>query len=153
MYTCIHLIQLSLEFTFLHVVELRVSNMSYKPVLSRYFKRHSVSNSMNKMSTTMEQPKVPRDSCREACLLLQVLNIPHIFKQVVQDLDPLDSLSLTSTCQHLYYRKGDIWNINRHLLHFLDNPRAFRSLMAKHHVLISGSDALQFFLQRRFEGS
>ena len=84
--------------------------------------------------------------------LLDVLNLAADYPTgaTICRLLPIgDLISLTRTCRRLSSLYRDLlpsqWNIDKLLSRFLDNPRTFRDLMAKHDVLISGSLALQFF--------
>ncbi|KAI1322604.1 hypothetical protein F5Y16DRAFT_386197 [Xylariaceae sp. FL0255] len=61
-------------------------------------------------------------------------------------LDTKDKLSVMQTSSA--YRQGmknTVWNINKRLLRFFENPLTFRSQLGKCDALISGSFALQFF--------
>lgn len=52
---------------------------------------------------------------------------------------------LTATCKELYALRQYMWDINRSLSRFVEDPRAFRSQLGEVQGLISGSFALQFF--------
>ena len=84
--------------------------------------------------------------------LLDILNLAANYTTgatLCRLLPIADLISLTRTCRRLSSLYRDLlpsqWNIDKLLSRFLDNPRTFRGLMAKHNVLISGSLALQFF--------
>ncbi|KAF3928932.1 hypothetical protein AA313_de0205989 [Arthrobotrys entomopaga] len=85
--------------------------------------------------------------------VINILECPQILKEITNELSIFDCLNLTNTCRQLKNLRHQIWNINVHLHRFLKDPRQFRSIMAKHDALISGSDALQFLSRRRFKGS
>ncbi|KAK6353493.1 hypothetical protein TWF696_005456 [Orbilia brochopaga] len=85
--------------------------------------------------------------------LYRICDVPEIFENITKDLSTINLLNLVSSCKYFYQKKYEIWNINKHLRHFLRQPVAFRSLMATHHALVSGSDALQFFARTRFASS
>ncbi|KAJ6264052.1 LOW QUALITY PROTEIN: hypothetical protein Dda_0192 [Drechslerella dactyloides] len=86
-------------------------------------------------------------------LLFKVCNLAEVFEQITTGLRMMDCISLTSSCKFFHERKPWIWNINKHMHHFLRDTCAFRSLMAKHGALVSGSDALQFFTRHRYPKS
>ncbi|KAF3916910.1 hypothetical protein ABW21_db0203507 [Orbilia brochopaga] len=67
--------------------------------------------------------------------LLKILDIPHLLKDITAELSILDCINLTSSCSFLKTKRVEIWNINIHLHHFLQDPRAFRSLMMRHRAL------------------
>ncbi|EWC46082.1 hypothetical protein DRE_04656 [Drechslerella stenobrocha 248] len=69
---------------------------------------------------------------------------PILYKAIFDDLGPVDTIRLLSTCKALQQFKGILWSINRSLTRFVDKPIAFRSLMARHDAVVSGSHALQF---------
>ncbi|KAL8763422.1 MAG: hypothetical protein Q9194_007353 [Teloschistes cf. exilis] len=60
-----------------------------------------------------------------------------------------DLINLTRTCRQLSSLYQNLlpaqWNIDHRLLRFVKDPKALRSFMGKHDVLISGSFAIQFF--------
>ncbi|KAF5870909.1 uncharacterized protein Bfra_009464 [Botrytis fragariae] len=76
-----------------------------------------------------------------------------IFDNICAHLDPNDILFFRLTTKQLASSFTSLfktqWNINRQLTRFVKNPVGFRSKLAKHDALISGSFALQFF-ERRF---
>lgn len=84
--------------------------------------------------------------------LLDILNLAAHYPtgaNLCRMLSIADLISLTRTCRALSGLYRDLipsqWNIDKLLMRFLDNPKSFRGLMAKHDVLISGSLAIQFF--------
>ncbi|KAA8575381.1 hypothetical protein EYC84_004550 [Monilinia fructicola] len=76
-----------------------------------------------------------------------------IFDNICAHLDPQDILFLRRTTKKLSPSFESLfntqWNVNRQLTRFVNDPVNFRSKLAKHDALISGSFALQFF-ERRF---
>ncbi|KAF7887809.1 uncharacterized protein EAF01_010963 [Botrytis porri] len=76
-----------------------------------------------------------------------------IFHNVCAHLDPNDIMLFRLTTTQLSPSFNSLfktqWNINRQLTRFVQDPVGFRSRLAKHDALISGSFALQFF-ERRF---
>ncbi|RAL60990.1 hypothetical protein DID88_010086 [Monilinia fructigena] len=76
-----------------------------------------------------------------------------IFDNICAHLDPQDILFLQLATKKLSPSFESLfntqWNINRQLTRFVNDPVNFRSKLAKHDALISGSFALQFF-ERRF---
>ena len=76
-----------------------------------------------------------------------------IFDNICAHLDPNDILFFRLTTKQLSSSFNSLfktqWNINRQLTRFVKDPVGFRSKLAKHDALISGSFALQFF-ERRF---
>ncbi|KAK6355490.1 hypothetical protein TWF696_004587 [Orbilia brochopaga] len=69
---------------------------------------------------------------------------PILYNAVFAHLEPLDALRLLATCRTIQALKPLLWSINRSLRRFVSDPLAFRSLMAKHNAIVSGSHALQF---------
>ncbi|KAF3927780.1 hypothetical protein ABW20_dc0100377 [Dactylellina cionopaga] len=78
---------------------------------------------------------------------------PIFYDTILKLLDPPDTLNLLATCRTLRVLKPDLWNINRSLRRFVDDPLAFRSLMARHNTVVSGSHALQFLARVRWTES
>jgi hypothetical protein len=80
-----------------------------------------------------------------------------IFDTICAHLEPNDILYLRLTTKQLspffetLFRTQ--WNINRQLLRFIKDPISFRSQLAEHDALISGSFALQFFERRIWRDS
>ena len=81
--------------------------------------------------------------------LLDLFNIFPVVEKLCCCLAIDDIISLTRTCKRLssLYQEQlpSQWNVDRHLQRFLDNPVAFRFMMAECDALVSGSLALQFF--------
>ncbi|KAF7945325.1 hypothetical protein EAE96_010100 [Botrytis aclada] len=75
-----------------------------------------------------------------------------IFDNICAHLDPKDILFFRLTTKQLCSSFNSLfmtqWNINRQLTRFVKDPVGFRSKLAKHDALISGSFALQFFERR-----
>ncbi|KAF3929786.1 hypothetical protein ABW19_dt0207782 [Dactylella cylindrospora] len=69
---------------------------------------------------------------------------PILQTTILDSLQPQDIIRLLATCRTLQQLKPYIWSVNRSLRRFVDDPIAFRSLMARHNALVSGSHALQF---------
>lgn len=78
---------------------------------------------------------------------------PILYNAVCDHLNPLDLIHLLTTCKLLYRLKPLLWSINRSLRRFLKNPESFRSIMAKHNAIISGSHALQFLSRKEWPDS
>jgi hypothetical protein len=80
-----------------------------------------------------------------------------IFDTICAHLEPSDIISLRLTTKQLsplfetLFRTQ--WNINRQLTRFIKDPISFRSQLAEHDALISGSFALQFFDRRIWRDS
>ncbi|TGO09082.1 hypothetical protein BTUL_0180g00150 [Botrytis tulipae] len=76
-----------------------------------------------------------------------------IFDNICAYLDPNDILFFRLTTKQLSSSFDSLfkaqWNINRQLTRFVKDPVGFRSKLAEHDALITGSFALQFF-ERRF---
>ncbi|KAF3309014.1 hypothetical protein TWF173_011524 [Orbilia oligospora] len=90
---------------------------------------------------------------RKPSSILKLFEIPELFARISNKLSEKDCLNLTSTCKALREKKEQVWDINAHMAHFLERPTEFRSLMATHGAVVSGSDALQFLSRERFENS
>ncbi|KAF3212278.1 hypothetical protein TWF679_006050 [Orbilia oligospora] len=103
------------------------------------------------------QEGVPKSSStegeRKPSSILKLFEIPELFARISNKLSEKDCLNLTSTCKALREKKEQVWDINAHMAHFLQRPTEFRSLMATHGAVVSGSDALQFLSRERFENS
>ncbi|KAF3177429.1 hypothetical protein TWF225_008417 [Orbilia oligospora] len=103
------------------------------------------------------QEGVPKSSNtedeRKPSSILKLFEVPGLFARVSNKLSEKDCLNLTSTCKVLREKKEQVWDINAHMAHFLQRPTEFRSLMATHGAVVSGSDALQFLSRERFENS
>lgn len=86
-----------------------------------------------------------------------ILAIPNIRDVIIPHCTPATLIRLSWTCRTLYQVIQDYftlaYNINEHLRPFFDDPIGFRSLQARTGALISGSNALQFFAQVRYEES
>ncbi|KAJ6256346.1 hypothetical protein Dda_8844 [Drechslerella dactyloides] len=78
---------------------------------------------------------------------------PILYNAIFSYLDPADTLHLLATCHAVQELKPLLWSINRSLRRFLNDPLAFRSLMAKHNAIVSGSHALQFLSRFRWDDS
>ncbi|KAK6503746.1 hypothetical protein TWF481_008750 [Arthrobotrys musiformis] len=78
---------------------------------------------------------------------------PILYTSIFSFLDPPDIVRLLATCRSLQLFKYELWNINRSLRRFVDDPLAFRSLMARHNALVSGSHALQFLARVKWPES
>lgn len=78
-----------------------------------------------------------------------VFNNYPIFERIFTYLGPGGIMALRATTKQLVHTIDMLskvqWNINRSLKRFVNDPVRFRSLMARHEALISGSFALQFF--------
>ncbi|KAG9640619.1 hypothetical protein KCU95_g6726, partial [Aureobasidium melanogenum] len=74
-----------------------------------------------------------------------------VFNNIYQRLDIKDVISISRTCKKLssFYRNmlPCRWNINQRLARFVNDPKEFRSRLAKADALISGTFALLFFAQ------
>ncbi|KAK6330795.1 hypothetical protein TWF718_002994 [Orbilia javanica] len=90
---------------------------------------------------------------RKPSSILKLFEFPELFARISNKLSEKDCLNLTSTCKALREKKGQVWDINAHMAHFLKRPTEFRSLMAMHGAVVSGSDALQFLSRERFANS
>ncbi|KAK6522220.1 hypothetical protein TWF281_002787 [Arthrobotrys megalospora] len=90
---------------------------------------------------------------RKPSSILKLFEMPELFARISDKLSEKDCANLTSTCKALREKKEQLWDINKHLSHFLKKPTDFRSLMATHGAVVSGSDALQFLSRQRFENS
>lgn len=75
-----------------------------------------------------------------------------IYRAIYSHLEIGDIVALTRTCKKLsdtYKRLLPLeWKINEKLSYFLKDPHEFRSQMAEHEALISGSFAIQFFARK-----
>ena len=84
-----------------------------------------------------------------AVTLLGLFNEFPVVEQLCSCLAIGDIISLTRTCKRLSPLYQEVlpsqWNVDRHLQRFVDNPIAFRIMMADCDALVSGSLALQFF--------
>ncbi|KAK6515803.1 hypothetical protein TWF281_004393 [Arthrobotrys megalospora] len=78
---------------------------------------------------------------------------PILYSAIFSYLDPPDIVRLLATCKSLQLFKYELWNVNRSLRRFVDDPIAFRSLMARHNALVSGSHALQFLARIKWPDS
>ncbi|KAF3917674.1 hypothetical protein AA313_de0208738 [Arthrobotrys entomopaga] len=85
--------------------------------------------------------------------LLDILSNPILYSTIFDHLEPQDVLRLFQTCRTIYAFKGDLWNINRSLRRFVNDPIAFRSLMARYDAIVSGSHALQFLARVKWTKS
>ncbi|EPS42615.1 hypothetical protein H072_3395 [Dactylellina haptotyla CBS 200.50] len=95
----------------------------------------------------------PKPKSRDPRGFLKLFENHDILEDITRELSVKDCVNLTSTCRELRQKKSAIWDINDHLSRFLDDPLTFRSLMAQHDILISGSDALEFLSRRRCQDS
>ena len=81
--------------------------------------------------------------------LLELFNEFPVVEKLCSYLAIGDIISLTRTCKRLSPLYQEVlpsqWNVDRHLQRFVDNPVAFRMMMADCDALVSGSLALQFF--------
>ena len=72
-----------------------------------------------------------------------------IVSRLCEFLDISSIINLTRTCKQMVdlYQKmlSTLWDVDRTLKRFVDEPSAFRSQMAQCNALISGSVPLQFF--------
>lgn len=93
-------------------------------------------------SDTQQTPK-------EGKSLLAVLALYPIFDTLCSHLDIGGLLALRKLSKqlstHLSTPMKERWNVNRRLGRFVRNPIEFRSQMARHNALISGSFVIQFF--------
>ncbi|KAK6331438.1 hypothetical protein TWF730_004520 [Orbilia blumenaviensis] len=78
---------------------------------------------------------------------------PILYTAIFSYLDPPDIIRLLATCRSLQLFKSELWNINRSLRRFVDDPIMFRTLMARHNALVSGSHALQFLARVKWPDS
>ncbi|EPS38477.1 hypothetical protein H072_7790 [Dactylellina haptotyla CBS 200.50] len=87
--------------------------------------------------------------------LLNILSLsnPILYTAIFDYLEPQDTLRLLRTCKALYEFKYELWSINRSLRRFVDDPIAFRSLMARYNAIVSGSHALQFLARIKWPKS
>lgn len=99
-------------------------------------------------------------SHNKKCPLLNVLDYDSqypICDRICSFLPIGDLISLTRTCRQLSSLYQNLlpaqWNIDHRLLRFVSDPKALRSFMGKHNVLISGSFAIQFFERVTWEES
>ncbi|KAK6342468.1 hypothetical protein TWF718_007871 [Orbilia javanica] len=90
-----------------------------------------------------------------AAQLLDILSPsqPILYTSIFSFLDPPDIVRLLATCKSLQLFKYELWNVNRSLRRFVDDPLAFRTLMARHNALVSGSHALQFLARVKWTDS
>ncbi|KAL9580239.1 MAG: hypothetical protein Q9212_004611 [Teloschistes hypoglaucus] len=86
------------------------------------------------------------------CPLLNILDYDSqypVCDRICSFLPIGDLVNLTRTCRQLSSLYQNLlpaqWNVDRRLLGFVNDPKALRSFMGKHDVLISGSFAIQFF--------
>ena len=81
--------------------------------------------------------------------LSHLLNQYPIFDCFCSIVPIADLVSLTRTCRQLnsLYQRAlpKQWDVNKRLKRFVQDPQGFRSQMATHNALISGSFAIQFF--------
>ncbi|KAF2806278.1 uncharacterized protein BDZ99DRAFT_523738 [Mytilinidion resinicola] len=85
---------------------------------------------------------------RQPISLVDLLNpssMYPVFHSLRASLDVRSILALTSTCKHLHALRHYLWDINRSLRPFVDDPAEFRSQLGAADGLISGSFVLQFF--------
>ncbi|KAK6527699.1 hypothetical protein TWF694_004680 [Orbilia ellipsospora] len=85
--------------------------------------------------------------------LLDILSNTILYSTIFDHLEPQDVIRLSQTCRTIYGFRGDLWNINRSLRRFVDDPIAFRTLMAQHDAIVSGSHALQFLARVKWTKS
>jgi hypothetical protein len=80
--------------------------------------------------------------------LLDVLALYPIFDTLCSHLDIGGLLTLKKLSKrlsgHLATHSKERWNVNRRLRRFVRDPIRFRSQMARHNALISGSFVIQF---------
>jgi hypothetical protein len=85
---------------------------------------------------------------RSRTSLLDVLALYPIFDTFCSHLDIGGLLTLKKLSKtlsgHLATHSKERWNVNRRLRRFVRNPIKFRSQMAHHNALISGSFVIQF---------
>ena len=89
--------------------------------------------------------------------LLGVLALYPIFDTLCSHLDISGLITLRKISKklgtHLSTHMKERWNINRRLGRFVRDPCKFRSAIAHHDALVSGSFAIQFFDDVLFNGS
>ncbi|KAI0424038.1 hypothetical protein F5Y09DRAFT_348133 [Xylaria sp. FL1042] len=86
---------------------------------------------------------------RNGFTLRYLLNQYPIQSRIMRDLDMRSILSLCRTSSGLRADiYDDLWDINKKLERFFQNPRAFRTELGRADALISGSFALQFFANK-----
>ncbi|KAG1748497.1 uncharacterized protein EDB91DRAFT_1334677 [Suillus paluster] len=87
----------------------------------------------------------------------QVFSCAPIYDLIFCDLSPRTLVWLSHACRYThaavacFYRRA--YNINQHLSRFFSDPLSFRSLQARTGLVISGSNALQFFDRTFYPGS
>ncbi|KAF2489868.1 hypothetical protein BU16DRAFT_531300 [Lophium mytilinum] len=102
-----------------------------------------------KVSTATSQIRAMEiNQARQRVSLVDLLNpssMYPVFNSLRASLDACSILNLTSTCKRLHSLRHYLWDINRSLRRFVDDPMEFRSQMGAADGLISGSFVLQFF--------
>ena len=72
-----------------------------------------------------------------------------VYDSIFSSLTPASFARMSQVCRDIREVALDFatraYNINRRLSYYFSDPLGFRSLMARNHLLISGSFALQFF--------
>lgn len=88
-------------------------------------------------------------TCDTSKALSQMFGRPPVYDAIFSCLTPvgLIRMALVSRAVHSAIKefKRRAYNINKRLAYYFDDPLSFRSLMARTHMVISGSFALQFF--------
>ena len=80
-----------------------------------------------------------------------------VYDSLFSCLPPVSFARMSSLCREVREATIDYatraYDIDRSLSHYFSDPVAFRKLMARTYLLISGSFALQFFKRTSFSGS
>ena len=89
--------------------------------------------------------------------LLQRERYEPIFRALTTYLGVAEIVYLSRTCKQLSTLYAELrprlWDVDRSLRRFVDDPKSLRSEMARSEALISGSFALQFFERVQWEAS
>ncbi|KAF2222291.1 hypothetical protein BDZ85DRAFT_263398 [Elsinoe ampelina] len=93
------------------------------------------------------RPSIPTLEC-----FLNPARFPTIRSAIVKHLNVKDLLRLCATTKHIQgHIRSHEWSIDRHLRHFFDSPRDFRSMQAATGTLIFGDFATRFMGFETFE--
>lgn len=76
-----------------------------------------------------------------------------VYEVLCSCLDVVSIIRLSKVCKALRPLQQQLWNVDRLLKRFVDEPVALRQEMRRHGAVISGGLALQFFARETWEES
>ncbi|KAI0478518.1 hypothetical protein GGR56DRAFT_672542 [Xylariaceae sp. FL0804] len=129
----------------------KIEKAGKRPAVStiqrRIAKRRELSRKLQKMSWTSSSTKAPTPKPRKPGWesLLEMLNITPARDSLLQYLGPQDLSRLCQTSSAVRNAvRSNIWDLNSQLLRFVEDPKAFRSMLGKCDALIFDQFAFEF---------